>query len=173
VDQRVNAVLDNLFQGDDSFIRLIAKREVSLTPGEVRQSLQRADVRVTFPAMINVEISDKSDPNFSKKGAVPVKMKKAKSGSRVTLESIISAGLIAAPFRLEVTFKKQYYEAEVQADGTIIYQGTTYNSPSLAGNAVVATVGRTTCNGWMFWNFTDTDGELKLLDELRKAFRAL
>ena len=39
VDQRVQTVLEDLFQGDDSFIRLIAKREKSLTQGEIRHSL--------------------------------------------------------------------------------------------------------------------------------------
>jgi hypothetical protein len=126
-------------------------------------------VRIAFPALINVEISEKSELAPSKKGASTPKPKNAKAGGRITLETIISAGLITAPFRLEVTFKKQNYEAEVQKDGSIIYQGKTYKTPSDAGKAVVE---RKACNGWSFWRYRDSDGEPQLLDELRKVFFA-
>ena len=173
VDQRVKVALEDLFQGDDSFIRLIAKREKSLTQGEIRQSLQRADFRVTFPALVERAKAEVVSPVIASRDlSIPYSAAADKSpdaGGRVTLKAIIDAGLVAAPFRLEVTFKKQNNEATVEVDGTITYQGNVYNSPSHACSAIRD--GKA-CNGWVFWQFQDTNGELKPLDALRQVFVA-
>jgi hypothetical protein len=170
VDQRVYAVLDELFQGDDSFIRLIAKRQNSLTPGEIRQSLQRADVLITFPNLVAQEKVVKqhvATPSQKQKNTEPTMEKKSGAGGRVTLKAIIDAGLVAVPIEVEMTYKKQRHEATLEANGTITYQGNSYQTPSKASSAVRD--GKAS-NGWDYWYFQDGGGELKLLDYLRKAF---
>ena len=50
VDRRVKAALEALLAGDDALVRLLVRGAGGgLTPTDVRQSLARADVRVTFP----------------------------------------------------------------------------------------------------------------------------
>jgi hypothetical protein len=50
VDRQVEAVLDMITE-DDSFVRLVAKRTASLTPGEVRASLRRSGLQSFYPCV--------------------------------------------------------------------------------------------------------------------------
>ena len=52
----------------------------------------------------------------------------------------------------------------VRKDGSILYKGNTFNSPSLAGRAIK---GRAN-NGWTTWKYERAPGDWVLLDALRK-----
>ncbi|MBF0340758.1 MAG: type I restriction enzyme HsdR N-terminal domain-containing protein [Magnetococcales bacterium] len=169
VDSRVKVVLNELFQGDDSLIRLIAKREPSLTQGDIRNSLQRADIKVTFPILFSPPslLTPKIDQKPVWQEIDSSGSQKSLSSKRVTMKDILDAGLLAVPARLEVEYKKRTLTALVEPDGTITFDGQSYLSPSAAGDSVT----QGACNGWTFWNYRDRDGRLKRLDELRKALK--
>lgn len=69
-----------------------------------------------------------------------------------------------AGFQIRATYKGQQYIARVRKDGRVRFDGTIYNSPSLAGIAVV----KRTCNGWTFWRYKNKDNEWVRLNALRR-----
>lgn len=77
-----------------------------------------------------------------------------------TLKPYITKGFI-----IRATYKGKLYRAKVRGGGNINFNGTLYNSPSLAGHAVVKT---RPVNGWTFWTYRNKKGEWVKLDELRK-----
>jgi len=66
--------------------------------------------------------------------------------------------------KIQRKYKGKIYKAAVRADGTVNYNGKIYNSPSMAGKAVV----NRSCDGWLFWHYKNTKGNWVKLDELRK-----
>lgn len=75
------------------------------------------------------------------------------------------AEFISAPIKLRVRFKGKVLIARVRRDGTILFGGKVYTSPSLAAKAACK---RPSCNGWKFWQYERAPGDWVLLDELRK-----
>ena len=93
----------------------------------------------------------------------------------VTLKDLISSGTITLPLDLETTYKGHKLAARIEADLTVTWNGTTYDSLSIAGgmarkSIVGAPPGREypQTNGWTFWRFRDTDGNLAFVDALRQ-----
>jgi predicted type IV restriction endonuclease len=171
-----------------------------LTATDIRQALARADVRVTFPQAPRPPAPGSAPPprpaspdnprNNGRGGTGGTGGPKPRAatprggsggntggatgsgGSQrgVTMADLIAAGIITAPLDLEVSFKGQPLRAQVSADGSVVYDGRSFASPSLAGAAAVE---RPTCNGWIFWRYRDpSDGQLKLIDTLRERYRA-
>jgi|GEM_PF-145032 len=60
---------------------------------------------------------------------------------------------------------KQTLTAQLNADGTLDFNGKRYNSPSVAGAAAVK---RKTCNGWTFWEYERAPGDWVKINVLRK-----
>ena len=81
------------------------------------------------------------------------------TGRRPTLSPFIHKG-----FSIRARFKAKTYWARVRRDGTIRYANQVFNSPSMAGRAIV---GRST-NGWTFWRFERSPGDWVQLEALRK-----
>jgi len=76
----------------------------------------------------------------------------------------IKRAFLKDSLRLRKRFKGRMLEAIVE-NGTILYDGKPYPSPS--GAAVAAT--GTSVNGWRFWEYLDdTSGVWKSLDVLRR-----
>ncbi|MBF0417083.1 MAG: type I restriction enzyme HsdR N-terminal domain-containing protein [Magnetococcales bacterium] len=169
VDSKVKTVLNELFQGDESLIRLIAKREPSLTQRDIRSSLQRVDIKVTFPVISHPPASStpKVESTPELQNNVESGSQESRSNKRVTMKDLLVAGFLVAPVKLEAEYKKQTITAQVESDGSISFNGTSYPSPSAAGDAV--TTGA--CNGWTFWSYRDQNGDLKSLHELRKRLK--
>ena len=71
---------------------------------------------------------------------------------------------LIADGHLEAKYKGKISTAMVQSDGQITVHGETFNSPSRAGKRIT---GREV-DGWTFWSYKATDGNLKKLDTLRK-----
>jgi hypothetical protein len=145
------------------------KRTQDLQPGEVRESLRRADLTVGFPT---------TDFKHDNRGWV-VAARTRRTG-RTKIGGLISAGVVSAPAEIEVIFKGQRFTAIIEADGLIHFDGQTYSSPSHAGGMVRNKVngpppsGRPywSTNGWTFWHYKDPgtghpEPIIKWLDEQR------
>ena len=112
------------------------------------------NVEVTFPATSGSKRTRKTSP-------------------RVALENLIKAGLLSAGAAIFANYKGERYEATIQGDGTIVFEGNSYKTLSAAGGAITAKYNVNAPNGWDFWQFTSPDGEAKPLDALRQRFLSL
>lgn len=94
------------------------------------------------------------------------------------LKKIIEKGIIQAPLEIENTYDGVRTIAAVNSDGTITFDDKTYTSLSIAGRDVKTKLRGTLPdgspqhgpNGWRFWKYKDSDGELKEMDSLRKLY---
>jgi len=98
------------------------------------------------------------------------KRRRTPSASQATLADLINAGLVAEGTVLFNEYKGTRYEAFVQADGTILFEGAAYKSPSAAGGAVTAKHDLSAPNGWWFWQVTDSAGATKRLETVRQEY---
>src|SRR5215216_387035 len=184
IDRHVSRALGELLQNDDaSLIRLIRKRTPELTPSEIRESLKRADIRIDFPV---VSISSQSSTRAAGDEVSPTvevtdKVKEAKKTLNipgVQVVDLIQANLIDPPLKLEKEYKGRHLEAEIQQDGTIVFDGETYRSLSLAAafarkTVIGAPAGRKypQTNGWVFWKYRDSEtGSLEEIDVIRQRY---
>src|SRR5215207_5382038 len=184
IDRHVSRTLGELLQNDDaSLIRLIRKRTPELTPSEIRESLKRADIRIDFPV---VSVSSQSSAGeVDDELTSPVEVVETTKEGRKTLNipgvkvsDLIRANLIEPPLKLEKVYKGAHLEAEVQQDGTIVFDGDTYKSLSLAAalarkSIIGAPEGRKypQTNGWVFWKYCDSEtGRLEEIDVLRQRY---
>jgi hypothetical protein len=76
----------------------------------------------------------------------------------------ILAEYIKSPMKLRAILKGKKFKARVRRDGSIKFNGKTYNSPSAAGIAVC----KRSCDGWYFWRYERAPGDWVKLNELRK-----
>jgi len=106
--------------------------------------------------------------------------KRNMSDKRIKLADLIEAGIIEAPFPIHVNFKSRYFSAEIDSEGFVLMDGKHHSSLSIAGGIVRATVSGKPkdglpyrrVNGWMFWRYTDADGQTRQIDALRKKYKA-
>lgn len=184
IDRHVSTALGELLQNDDaSLIRLIKRRTPELTPSEIRESLKRADIRIDFPV---VSVSSQSFAREVEDTVIPPVeiVEKAEEGQRtlnipgVQVIDLIRANLIEPPLKLEKEYKGRHLEAQVQQDGTIVFDGEAYKSLSLAASfarksIIGAPEGRKypQTNGWVFWKYRDPEtGRLEEIDVLRQRY---
>ncbi len=184
IDRHVSTTLKDLLQNDDAgLIRLIRKKTPELTPSDIRDSLKRAEIRIDFPV-----VSISSQPSARAAGdevspAVKVtdKAKEAKKTLNipgVSVIDLIQANLIEPPLKLEKEYKGRHLEAEVQQDGTIVFDGEAYRSLSLAASYARKSIigvpeGRKypQTNGWVFWKYHDPGtGKRDEIDVLRQRY---
>ncbi|RJO66027.1 MAG: DUF2924 domain-containing protein [Myxococcales bacterium] len=96
------------------------------------------------------------------------KRKPAKKGvpkiSKETGRKPVMAPYVTSAFKIRAKYKGKTYKANVRRDGTISYKGTIYNSPSLAGIAIIGH----SVNGWDFWCYERSPGDWVHLDNLRR-----
>jgi predicted type IV restriction endonuclease len=176
VDRQVKTALHDIFEEQENgLVRLIRKRTKELKPSEIRESLKRADVRIDFPVLtlpLGQTAATTTDVGSGDSKEQPT--------ARVELSDIISAGLISPPLRLTKRYKGVDLEALVQGDGSVVYDGQPFDSPSTAAgmarkSVIGAPEGRAypQTNGWVFWRFRDPDtGEFLKLDALRQRHLA-
>jgi hypothetical protein len=118
-------------------------------------------------------------------GTPPVEVvEKTKDGQRtlnilgVKVSDLIRTNLVEPPLKLEKVYKGAHLEAEIQQDGTIVFDGETYRSLSLAASYARKTIigapeGRKypQTNGWVFWKYHDREtGKLEEIDVLRQRY---
>jgi hypothetical protein len=107
-----------------------------------------------------------------RKGKTPGKSKGKRQAFSVTLKEMIAAGTLSAPLRLFRKYKKQVLEATLQRDGTVEFNGQTYDTCSAAAENARATImgRRMNTNGWQFWQFADGAGKKRELIDARTEF---
>lgn len=189
IDRRIKIALDELIKEQkEGLVRLLRKvTSKSLTISDIKNSLKRADVTVSFPFLASD--SDRSALLQTIKGKVRMKNRSTKrtgSGAGVSpkaygakVRDLLDASIINAPFAIEVKFKKQDFSALIQSDGSIVFQGKHYESLSLAaGTARNIASGPPPggrkfwqTNGWTFWKYRDpATGKLQNIDVLRQRY---
>lgn len=73
------------------------------------------------------------------------------------------AGLVSRAATLYRQYKGRDYEAKLKQNGTIVFRGKAYKSPSGAAKAVLKS--RRAVNGWSFWYIKDDGGNwVRLMD---------
>jgi RAMA domain-containing protein len=184
IDRHVSRALGELLQNDDaSLIRLIRRQTPELAPSDIRESLKRADFRIDFPV---VSISSQSSAREVGNEVTPPvevvekteEVQKKLNIPGVQVIDLIRANLIEPPLKLEKQYKGRHLEAEIQPDGTIVFDGETYRSLSLAAafarkSIIGAPEGRKypQTNGWVFWKYRDREtGTLEEIDLLRQRY---
>ncbi|GAH55617.1 unnamed protein product, partial [marine sediment metagenome] len=88
------------------------------------------------------------------------------------LKRLLEAGMLTAGARAYTDYEGVRYQAVIQADGKMLFEGKAYASPSSAGGAVTRKHNVSSPHGWTFWHVTDAAGNEVLLDALRQQWRA-
>ena len=173
VDRRVKSTLEELFAEENGpLARLVNKRSSELSLGDVRESLQRAQLQVHFPVAAP-SVSQVSTGSGSQAPAP-----KSALSHGVELQDLIGAGLLQPPLSLEKTYKGVQLEATIEADGRVRCAGGVCESLSAAGGMARKSVLGTSSdepapatNGWKFWLYRDVaSGELCSIDDLRQQY---
>ena len=182
VDRQVKETLQELFTSDapTDFLRLVRRRLPSLAPSDIRASFGRALVTIDYPVLVPAE-EPQPEPR-RQSGPAPEAKPEGAVGDKtpwrsVTLRDLITSGLIRPPLDIETRYKGHTLRAVIEADGSVTWDGTRYESLSLAGgmarkSIVGAPPGREypPTNGWTFWRFRDADGHLAFVDVLRQRY---
>jgi Restriction Enzyme Adenine Methylase Associated len=184
VDRQVKHAVESLAGIDPStdFLRLIRKRVPALSLTDVRQSLGRATLSLSYQAAPSVPAvpPPHQTPVQPKVGMVAIPIEQPTGPDltpwrHVTLKDLISAGTVALPLDLETSYKGHKLTARIEANGNVTWNGTAYDSLSTAAgmarkSIVGAPPGREypQTNGWTFWRFQDSDGQSVPIDVLRR-----
>lgn len=179
IDRKVRQALENLFAGEaGALVRTICRTTAGVTPSEARSSLKRAKITIDFPLPFAVPPPPAAPrlPARHEAGKKAWKTMQAMAGAR--LPNLIAAGLLRTPAEVERTYKGVRLTALIREDGTVCFEGTLYDSLSVAGGMARKSViggppGRPypPTNGWTFWQIRDPQtGGLRGLDALRQEF---
>jgi len=76
----------------------------------------------------------------------------------------VLASYVKNRFEIRFRYKRKLYRATVRKDGSILFKGKNYNSPSMAA----ASITRRAMNGWKTWTYQRAPGDWVLLDVLRR-----
>jgi len=76
----------------------------------------------------------------------------------------VLAPYIKNRFEIRLRYKGKTRKAMVRKDGTILYGGKVYNSPSMAARAIK----QRASNGWVNWSYQRAPGDWVLLNFLRR-----
>jgi hypothetical protein len=173
IDGNVSRSIESLLANEDhGLIRLICNKTKGVTPAEVRASLKRAKIRIDFPVLA---ISGATKGSIRPAG----RDTRGTVGADVTIGDLIQAGLIKAPLPIERDYKTVHLTGLVRPDGRIEFGGKVYDSLSAAAGMArksvsCAPAGRPLppTNGWTFWQYSDDNGGLREIGQLRAAYSA-
>jgi hypothetical protein len=76
----------------------------------------------------------------------------------------VLAPYVKDQFKIRFWYKGKLHKATVRKDGSILYKGQTYTSPSMAAK----TITKRAMNGWVSWRYERAPGDWVILDVLRK-----
>ncbi|HEX7949782.1 MAG TPA: hypothetical protein VF494_05490 [Candidatus Limnocylindrales bacterium] len=97
--------------------------------------------------------------------AAPIKAAITRHHHGVKVADLIKAGLLDAGDTLEFTWTgHEGIQSTVLADGQLLMNGTSYATPSAAGQAARGGI----VNGWEYWAVRDANNDLVSLGELRE-----
>jgi hypothetical protein len=95
-------------------------------------------------------------------------------GKRISLKTLIDAGIIKPPLKVRKTFRGESLTARIECDGSVTFLGNTYRTLSGAGASARAHVLRRKSSpptsGWDFWRVADPKGISVPLADLRRKF---
>lgn len=134
------------------------------SPKGNRQSgklIRSQDLRPEFKRAINRYHQKEMKSIFGQQERVTEKIEtvKIKDGKQPVL-----APYTKKRFEIRFRYKGKLHKAMVRKDGTILYKGKIYNSPSLSAHAIVGHA----ANGWNVWKYERAPGDWVTLDNLRK-----
>ena len=193
IDRKVRLAFGSLLAEDDGpLIRAICKKANGVTASEARAALKRAKITIDFPVPKAADLPAAPTPPITshgvpKTGAVGSRQEAGKKAwetmaamSEGTLQNLIAAGLIKPPLEIERSYKGVKLTATIQGDGSVSFDGQSYDSLSTAGgmarkSVVGAPEGRPyrQTNGWTFWQYRDpTTGKPRDMDSVRQEFLA-
>jgi len=150
-------------------VRRVLKRDTGVTVaaddivGALRKMLNESTARVLQDVQVTL-------PSAAEKTATRRPRKERVS---VAVKDLLEANLLRTGSILFVEYKGTRYEAYIQAEGLIAFEGNTYKTPSAAGGAVTRKYDVHTPPGWSFWQVVDSSGEVKPLDALRQQLMAI
>jgi hypothetical protein len=173
IDRRVKQALQELFEAPDGgVVRLIRRKVGELSPKQVMESLRRLDVRIESPSPVPEPTGCPPLAKAKPRGTERVPRTKGKKHFGVTLTDVIHAGLLEPPLRLFRQYRGRLMEASVLPDGGVEFGATRYDSCSTAAEVARSTVTgrRMNTNGWVFWQYLDTNGKTLTLSRAREAF---
>lgn len=171
VKSRLRAMLDSQ---DKGLVRLIRKTEPQLAPKEIAESLSRLVIAIDSPALTGPMPSAHQVKSLASKAkqAKPLKLRKQKGRTEygVSLSDVLASGVLTAPLKLFRRYKGTDFEAKLQSDGKVQFQGVEYDSCSTAAENARSTItGRKmNTNGWSFWQYRDGAGAKRELLFARK-----
>ncbi len=174
VDHNVKTAIERTIREQDpAFLRVIVKLAHGVAMADVRASLKRARICVDFPEIV---VADGPRGTGSRRGAATDSRPKVHND--VSLQDLIRVGLIRPPLTLIKEYKGKHLTAVVQPDGTVLYDGKSYDSLSTAGSmARKAALGLApdepppATNGWDFWQYRDaSSGDLRKPADLRALY---
>jgi hypothetical protein len=185
VDRQVQAAVSELFSAtpDTQIIRLLGKKLTSLTPKDIRTSLQRASISFNFPVRPSgdgkrseARIFNGEEVNSRKAKPNAAKGRFAKLGIAKShvLSVLIERGLLKRQEELSGDYFGKSLSARIADDGKVEFRGTKYQSPSAAGAAAKQSVtGKfMATDGWSFWHYKDENGELVPIKSALQRFLA-
>ena len=130
---------------------------------ELRSRVEWALPPAERPAAVRVSMAPEKPPSLMKPApkaeARPApRQKKARQErkspalSKVGIAELVQQGLLKPDQELRLNWRGKSFSATVQSDGSILFDGKEYTSPSAAGQA--ARNGMST-NGWVYWKCFD------------------
>ena len=164
---------------EKGLVRQIHKGDPKLTRKQIINSLRRLVVRIDSPTMSldgpgELELGPTKDKN--KRGRHPARKDRAGAGIRTVSRSrtLSQPDFWHHPCVIR-KYKGTDLESSLLPDGAVEFRGTSYDSCSSAAEQARASVSgqRMNTNGWVFWQFLDTDGKRTTLFDLRKRFPAM
>lgn len=93
-----------------------------------------------------------------------IPLRKSKNEVTVKGRKPVLAGYFTKRTEIRLRYKNKTFKAIIRKDGSILYSGKVYTSPSLAGWAIK----KRATNGWTNWKYEQAPGYWVLLDNLRK-----
>lgn len=183
VDRQVRAALERLFTIEEELflVNHVLHSTKNLSAEEVRGSLRRCKATLDFPLSPDdlAAALPKPTGRSRKQQQAAASEASVDSSEPVTLEQLISSGILKPPVKLTKKYKGRDLEAKILSDGTVTCLGQKYTSLSQAGGAARAEVaGMGTdgklpaTNGWDFWKYRCPDGTLEPISAARDEYLA-
>lgn len=191
IDRQVRVAIDELLLdgGDAALMRILSKRLPNLATKDIRASLRRAEVTVSFPVAPTekVESPHKQKPSAkTKRKPAPTTAKRsAKSGSGELMEMgvrrrqqvslLMEHGYLAAGQKLTARYRGADISATITKVGKVQFNGAEYESLSAAGAAAKSAYGGggfLATDGWTFWQTVVADGSVVPMKAIRSDYLA-
>ena len=178
VDRQVVGALTDLLEpeADAALVRLLRRHlPTEISPRDIRFALAR--IRPTGIALPSSTHAAHSETPIAAAGRTAAKaFGEGTPWSGITLGDVMSAALLRPPTELFRRYKGNELRARIEADGHVSFDDQLYGSLSVAGmmarRMIIGQDRRAQTNGWTFWKFRGSDGNLHLMDELRQQLWA-